>query len=84
MNHFVMAGGPITEWPPPNIFKLAKPFVMGPQRSLVGAFMEPRPVPQGAWHGASEPGRAIKDGRFTEALYMENALMQQPSHICDR
>ena len=27
------------------------------------------------------PGRASKDGKFTEALYMEYALMQQPSHL---
>ena len=27
------------------------------------------------------PGRASKDGRFSEALYMEYALMQQPGHI---
>ena len=26
-------------------------------------------------------GQAFKDGRFEEALYMEYALMQQPSHM---
>ena len=29
----------------------------------------------------TSPGRAIKDGRLEEILYIENALMQQPSHI---
>ena len=28
------------------------------------------------------PGQAFKDGWFTEASNMENALMQQPSHLC--
>ena len=27
------------------------------------------------------PGQVSKDGRLEETLYMENALMQQPSHI---
>ena len=27
------------------------------------------------------PGQVSKDGRLEETLYMENALMQQPSHM---
>ena len=27
------------------------------------------------------PGQAFKDGKFEDAFNMENALMQQPSHI---
>ena len=28
------------------------------------------------------PGQASKDGKLEETFNMENALMQQPSHIC--
>ena len=33
------------------------------------------------WANVISPGQAIKDGIFDEASNIENAIMQQPSHM---
>ena len=64
VNHSVMAGGPYYKIAAPNMEPFWEPLWsldqshrgpgVEPQKSLVGAFLEPGPVRSGAWYGASE------------------------------